>query len=210
MRLRYTHVLWDFNGTILNDVEVGIKSVNTLLHRRGLPLLNSVDDYHEAFTFPVINYYRKLGFDFDNESYDDIAIEWVTEYLRNSELAYINDGVVDALKAIAIPQIILSASELNILIQQLTDLGIIEYFAEVLGLNDIKASSKITLATEWVERIKPESAVLIGDTVHDYETASAIGIDCILINGGHQNKGTLLKCGVPVLNSVREVIDYLL
>ena len=204
----YSHILWDFNGTILNDVETGIRSVNTLLARRKLKTLDTIEEYREYFTFPIINYYRKLGFDFDAESFDDIAIEWVAEYLDNEKYAFINSGITDVLKRIEIPQIILSASEKGMLIKQLTDLGIIDYFDEILGLDNLKAGSKIDIAKEWISRVKPTAAVLIGDTVHDYETATAIGIDCILVTGGHQNKGTLLKCSVPVLDDIRDVFKF--
>jgi len=204
----YSHILWDFNGTILNDVETGIRSVNALLARRKLKTLDTLEEYRDYFTFPIINYYRTLGFDFESESFDDIAIEWVTEYLNNEKYAFINSGIVDVLKRIQIPQIILSASEINMLTKQLTDRGIIGYFDEILGLDNLKASSKIDIAKEWISRVKPASAVLIGDTVHDYETASAVGIDCILITGGHQNKGTLLRCGVPVLDDIGEIFKF--
>ena len=208
--MKYSHLIWDFNGTILNDVDTGIKSVNTLLERRGLKLVDSVDEYRENFTFPIINYYRKLGFDFNAESFDDIAVEWVAEYMENVKSAEVTQGIVDVLKSVTIPQIILSASEITMLTDQLTELGIIGYFDEILGLDNIRAGSKIDIAAEWINRVKPESALLIGDTVHDYETARAINADCILIACGHQNKGTLLKCGVPVIDDIGEIFNYLL
>lgn len=203
----YSHILWDFNGTILNDVETGIISVNTLLRRRGMPLIKNLDDYHEVFMFPIVEYYQKLGFDFERESFDDLAVEWVNEYLYNVRHAKVRDGVIETLSAITVPQIVLSATEINMLKEQLTELGIIKYFIEIMGLDNIKAGSKIDIAMEWIDRVKPKSAVLIGDTTHDYETATAMGIDCILIAGGHQSKDTLLRCGVPVLNNVSEVLN---
>jgi Predicted phosphatases len=208
--MKYSHLLWDFNGTILNDVDTGIKSVNTLLKCRGLKLLESVDEYQEVFTFPVINYYHKLGFDFESESYDDIAVEWVAEYMENVKSAEINRGIVDVLKSVTVPQIILSASEINMLTTQLTNLSIIGYFDEILGLDNIKAGSKIDIAVDWMNRVKPKSALLIGDTVHDYETAKAIGVDCILVTFGHQKRGTLLQYGVPVIDDIGEIFNYLL
>jgi len=208
--MKYSHLIWDFNGTILNDVDTGIKSVNTLLKRRRLKLIGGVDEYQEMFTFPVIDYYRKLRFDFTVESYDDIAAEWVTEYMENVKSAELNHGIADVLTAVTIPQIILSASEITMLTAQLTKLGIIGYFDEILGLDNIRAGSKIYIAAQWKNKVKPKAALLIGDTVHDYETAKAINVDCVLIACGHQKKGTLLTCGVPVIDDIGEIFNYLL
>ena len=43
--MTYTHAVWDFNGTILNDVDAGILAVNELLAERGLPQLSGKEDY---------------------------------------------------------------------------------------------------------------------------------------------------------------------
>ena len=48
-RKTYTHVVWDFNGTILNDVRHGIDCVNTMLEKRGLPVLPDEDACLRAF-----------------------------------------------------------------------------------------------------------------------------------------------------------------
>ena len=53
--MKYKNVVWDWNGTLLNDVKVGVNTLNDMLGRRGLPLL-SVEDYKEKFGFPVIDF----------------------------------------------------------------------------------------------------------------------------------------------------------
>lgn len=207
--MKYTHIVWDFNGTILNDVETGIKSINTLLARRNLPIVKSIDEYHGAFRFPVIEYYKHVGFDFNKESYEEIAAEWVAEYNKNAVGAKLYDGVTEALKNIKAPQYIISASEKSILVNQLAYYNILNYFTEIIGLENIYASSKITIALEWKNRIKPEKVLLIGDTDHDHKTALAMEADCILIAGGHQSHDTLKKCGVPVFNNIKEAYGFL-
>ncbi len=205
----YSHILWDFNGTILDDTEAGIKSENVLLTRRNMPLIESVNAYREVFTFPIIEYYKKLGHNFEDESYDDLAVEWMEQYLIHSKFSKLQYGVKELLEHIKsknIPQLVLSASEVNLLKGQLKDFSIDHYFTEILGLNNILAHSKIDIGKEWVNRVKPTKAVLIGDTVHDFQVANAIGIDCILICAGHQNRETLLECKVPVLENLTEAI----
>lgn len=44
-------IIWDWNGTLLNDADLAVQTMNQLLERRGLQVL-SVDDYKSVFTFP--------------------------------------------------------------------------------------------------------------------------------------------------------------
>ncbi|MBP5245457.1 MAG: HAD hydrolase-like protein, partial [Clostridia bacterium] len=114
--MKYTHILWDFNGTILDDVQTGIKSINTLLERRNLPVIPDESYYKDVFTFPIINYYKRLGFDFSKEPFDIIAHEWVKEYMENVKDAGVNDGVIHLLKRAkeqGVKQYILSATQLE-------------------------------------------------------------------------------------------------
>ncbi len=210
--MRYTHILWDFNGTLLDDVGTGIVSVNTLLSARGLKTLEGIEEYHKVFGFPIIEYYKRLGFDFDAEPYEKVAHEWVALYLHHVKDARLYDGVTDVLseiKALGIPQLILSATEKDMLEEQLSSLGIRKYFCEVLGLDNIYAHSKVELGRKWMKRVCPERAVLIGDTEHDFEVAKAIGADCILVEGGHMPKETLKKCGVTVVKNIKEIVKIL-
>lgn len=207
--MSYTHIFWDFNGTILDDVQTGIDCVNKLLSQRGLTVIPDKDYYKKVFGFPIIDYYKRLGFDFDKESYHDVAVEWVSLYMENVKEASMNDGVKELLCKImelGIPQYILSATEQNMLKVQLEMLGIADYFNEVTGLDNIHAGSKTELGKRFAEKIQPQKALVIGDTTHDYETALAIGADCILFTGGHMNRETLEKCGCRLFDSFREIL----
>ena len=210
--MKYTHILWDFNGTILDDVGVGVESANILLKRHGLNELKSVEEYRQIFCFPIIDYYRKLGFDFNQTSYNDLAVEWVSIYNANVHKAKLYDGIIRLLTEIRktkTPQLILSATELKMLTAQLKSLGISEYFDKVLGTGDIYAYSKKDIALNWSNIEKPQKAVLIGDTTHDADVAEAVGFDCILIANGHEDKERLLKTNVTVVDSVNEIFDLL-
>ena len=79
--------MWDFNGTIFDDAEAGIDAVNKMLSERGLNVIESRERYKEIFDFPIEEYYRGLGFDFDKEPYEYLAPIWVDLYNRNAEHA---------------------------------------------------------------------------------------------------------------------------
>ena len=57
--------------------------------------------------------------------------------------------------------------------------------------------------------VLPSEILLIGDTVHDHEVAELLGIDCVLIARGHNKKCKLENCGVPVFDSIKELVDNL-
>ena len=75
-------VVWDWNGTLLNDVEVAFSAMNQMLSRRGLPRLESLSAYREIFTFPVRDYYVAAGLDLERESFSELAVEWTQLYNR--------------------------------------------------------------------------------------------------------------------------------
>lgn len=209
--MEYTHIIWDFNGTILDDLQPCINVLNTMLERRGLSLC-STEHYKEVFGFPIKAYYETVGFDFTKEDYAVLADEWAALYLAESASSTLCRGVLDAFeffKAKGVPQIILSATEQNMLSAQLDALGIKHYFEETLALGNLYAFSKVELGKDWVGRTKPQKALFIGDTLHDFETASAMGVDCVLIESGHQSKKRLQAAGVPVFESVAELIEAL-
>ena len=63
-------ILWDWNGTLLDDVEVALAAMNEMLARRGLPLLQGREPYRDIFTFPVRVYYTAAGLDLSAEPFE--------------------------------------------------------------------------------------------------------------------------------------------
>lgn len=209
----YTHVIWDFNGTILNDVRLGIDCVNTMLAARGLPVLPDEDAYRRVFGFPIDDYYRRLGFDFEREDYDTVlAPEWVALYRAGEAACPVNPGVLETIQEIQrlkIPQILLSASNLQQLKEQLARLGISPAFEEVLGLDNIHARSKALLAVAWMEAHPNARPLFVGDTEHDADVAEAVGADCVLYCGGHRPADKLAERGKPLISSISEILSFL-
>ena len=212
--MNYTYCIWDFNGTIFDDIGASIKAVNTLLAERGLPTLESKERYHEVFDFPIIDYYRRIGFDFDKEPYEVVAPLWVELYLENSKSSGLFEDVISALdffESQGVKQSVLSASELKMLTGQLRDLGIYDRFEEIMGIDNIYAESKLALASAWKERHAGERVMFIGDTTHDYETAKLLGADCYLVSAGHQPEYKLRTAGedAMIFPSLNSLIEYL-
>ena len=210
--MKYTHLFWDFNGTLFADMQAGVNSVNMMLSERSLPIIESLEVYRQIFDFPIREYYRGLGFDFDKEPYEVLAPIWVELYNKNSLSCQLTDGVTETLKKVesmGVRQVVFSATEKNMLCGQLEQLGIIDYFEEIIGLENIHAESKLHLAKRWREE-HPEAAVLyVGDTVHDAESARLLSADCLLYAGGHQSRERLARCGFDIIDRIPDLIAYL-
>ena len=95
------------------------------------------------------------------------------------------------------------------LCEQLGELGVSEYFIEVIGLDHIKATSKLHLAGAWREEHPNAVPLFIGDTDHDLYAANAMCADCILVACGHQSFDTLKGCHDVVVHDMDELYTLL-
>jgi phosphoglycolate phosphatase len=167
--------------------------------------------YKEVFSFPVIDYYRKIGFDLNKESFENLSVEFIDAYnqaLGSAPLAASAVRVLDHFKKTGKINIIISAMKQDMLVKSVKSKNLEGYFSAILGIDDIYAASKSHIAIEYVEShgLKVDGMVLIGDTEHDYEVAEEIGCRCILISDGHQSEQRLLATGARVVSSLDDLI----
>ena len=202
-------LIWDWNGTLLNDTNYCVDCMNILLKERNIPLLD-ISKYKEIFTFPVQEYYKNAGFDFSKEDFSIPATEFIDHYLENLESTDIFEHSINTLDycmSLGLKQYILSAMEHQSLIETLNARGLTKYFTDISGIGDHYARSKTESGKKLIDSIGiHESEILmIGDTVHDLEVAKELGIECLLISNGHQSKERLLKETTDVINSIAEL-----
>ena len=210
----YSYVLWDWNGTLIDDLQMNIDLENSMLRQRNHPPLPSKEFYLENFDFPILDFYHLIGYTFENETYEEVAEIYAAEYekrLATTSLFPDAENVLDALSKSGSRQVIISATEQNMLLSQIERYGISKYFESILGTDNKLGQSKVQTALSWLREneIDPKTAVFIGDTLHDLETAKALGCDCILTSRGHFSKNRLLSAGVPVADSLDEVLEML-
>ena len=209
MKEKYSHVIWDWNGTILNDVELCVEIGNNLFRRKGLPTI-TVAKYKSIFTIPVKNYYIAAGFDFSKESFEIVGREWMDEYEERKYECSLYVDLVNTMKKfenLGIGQSLLSAYKQDNLKSMVDKFELTDYLENVVGLDNIYAAGKRHLAKELVKSINngSKNILMIGDTIHDFEVANEIGADCILVADGHQSKDVLIKSGAKVYDSLKEL-----
>ena len=215
MTTHYKHIIWDWNGTLLNDIELCLRVLNRLLAKRGKRAITQ-EDYRSNFGFPVIHFYNYLGLETDKDSFERVSREFIDDY----EMCWFEEctlhpeaaSVLDQSQQLGISHSVLSAAKQEALNKGIRHFGIHTHFLGLTGADNIYAEGKIDKGRHWVQQLnwELEEIVLIGDTVHDYEVAQAIGTDCILMAHGHHSFQRLAETGSPVVNSFQELIPLVL
>ncbi len=186
----YEHIIWDWNGTLLNDLAHTLSVTNRLLEKYKLPLLTQ-EQYQKIFRFPIRTYYQDLGYDLERLSFAELCDEFMAEYNRdhakNSRL-FENAREILQIVRHTKRQSILSAAAQSDLDEMMRHHGIAPHFHAVYGIADNQASSKLARGKELLAQteIPAEKTLLIGDTDHDLEVGQALGVDVLLIADGHQ------------------------
>jgi phosphoglycolate phosphatase len=207
------HVIWDWNGTLLDDARICVSAINVLLRRRRLPPV-SLRRYRDLFGFPVRSYYEAIGFQIADAEWPQVAAEYHAVYAALSRQAPLRRGTLRTLRFMkrrGWVLSILSASEANLLHRMVAERGILAYFQRIAGLTDFFAHSKESLGRALMRDtdIPASRTLLIGDTIHDYEVARHLGCRCLLMAGGHQSAQRLRRCGVPLVTGMTAVTRQL-
>lgn len=208
-----THVVWDWNGTLWDDTQLCIAIMNEMLRERGMPALDRAR-YQQIFDFPVIRYYERLGFDFKAEPFAVVGAEFIRRYeLRRLEATLHPPArpTLQALRELGLQQSVLSAYRHETLEELLISAGIRDFFMGVLGSDNVYAEGKVTQGRQWIKHlgVSPDRVVLIGDTEHDFDVATAMGCPCLLVAAGYHPRTRLEKLGAPVLDSLDQIPGWL-
>lgn len=202
------YYIFDFNGTVVDDLDLSVECINHTIEKYldRKPLTR--DDYRNVFRFPVKAYYEDVGFDFNKLNWEEVGTYWMDYYQSRREEPNLHKGVKEFMiknHELGNKNILLSASSMDNLISHTKALGIYDLLDEILGLDNIYATSKIPLGVNFVKDKNKEDCIMLGDTEHDLEVANAMGVKCILIANGHESKERLLKVHKDVVDRIEEV-----
>ena len=208
----FRQIVWDWNGTLLNDVQASVNTINPLLASHSLPPTD-VDHYRELFGFPVRNYYTAMGFSLENEDWDLLARTFHVLFLADPSIRLHTETLptLRHCRDAGLRMSILSASEQNLLERMLADADVTAWFDFIHGIDNLHGHSKIETGRTLLKRLAcpPAQILFVGDTLHDHEVATTLGCACVLISQGHQSHARLLTAGCPVLKSLAELPEFL-
>lgn len=206
----YDIVIWDWNGTLLDDTELCYRIANEMRVERGMDPLPHVDDYRAIFTFPVIEYYKRMGYTFETEPFEQVSVQFVARYAERFHDTPLQPCAKEALAAVlknGARQVLLSATGQDKLDEQVAHFQLAGYFERVIGGSNNLAHGKADYAMEFLREsgVSPARALFVGDTDHDFEIASSIGCGCAILVPGHQTRAHLETLGAKLIESLCEV-----
>lgn len=200
-------VLWDFNGTVMDDMGASVGAVNAMLTRRGLPLIDE-DWYPLHLVMPLTQFYSDVGFDMQKERIEEVSEEFQMECRKFPRPVF--PEVMEALKRFqgrGIHQLLFSSLHHDLLIKQAEERQIASYFEAIVGRQDRSLGGKEKAAEAYFEAhgLRAEEVLVVGDLTTDYEMAAYLGCPCALIHKGHQHRDILSRTGAYILNDASEL-----
>jgi phosphoglycolate phosphatase len=190
------HILWDWNGTLLDDTQAALDTLNIMLRRRGAPEIE-MEFYRDNFAFPVKPFYSSIGMALENEDWDKLAEEYHDIYAVQPKS--LNSRALEALSLVrdaGSRQSIISALRQDLLDAATGRYGVSGFMEHIYGVDNLDGSSKIDRARLLLSAIRRESddeIVIIGDSLHDFEVAQELGVRCVLCSQGSHAAWRLAK-----------------
>ncbi len=210
---QFDHVIFDWNGTIVDDVALAVHALNKVRAEQGLSVL-TIDEYRHNFGFPIEEFYRRIGFDLSKTPFTDLARSYLAVF-NPDVLACKTHAGVDLILAAAqranAKTWVLSASHEDILLRDARQRGLHDAFEAIAGLADNEATGKEAIAIRLDDRMGSPGprALLVGDTLHDAEIARSRRWSCILVPNGHQSISHLALACVTVAESLGDVARHI-
>lgn len=211
--MNFKQIIWDWNGTLWDDTWLCVEINNHMLERRGLPSID-IETYRAKLCFPVTDYYCQIGFDYETDPYNRLAEEFIQEYHRRRFECPLHSEareLIQFFQTLELPQAVLSAYEQKALLEATDYFELTGLFTDIVGLNDIYAHGKLENGKQYIAELNvdPAEVLFVGDTIHDFEVAEAMGVHCALVANGHNSRERLEACGVPVFDSLAELKSLL-
>jgi len=208
--VKYKHIIWDWNGTLVNDTWLFVDIMNGVLKNRNLNGI-TVDDYRNVFDFPVQEYYKKLGFDFKDEPFESAGLDFIKIYDGRKFEPQLFDDTISTLNKLTnsgCTHSVLSAQNVITLKKSVFYYQLDGIFQYISGLEDHYAIGKVEQGKNLIQNLNfdLDKVVMIGDTEHDYEVAQAMGINCFLMDRGHNSTKRLEKKQTEVFSSFSQLL----
>ncbi|MGH8928428.1 MAG: HAD family hydrolase [Acidimicrobiia bacterium] len=204
------HIVWDWNGTLFDDLELVVRAVNQGLARFGATPID-LDGYRSHYTRPVKLFYdRLLGRPVTDQEWLVIDEVFHDAYRSALDQASLTADAAEALKTVSHgghTQSLLSMFPHPDLIPLVDRMGIASFFDRIDGLadgspGDLKASYLERHLRLLIGGDEVGSVVVIGDTPDDAIAASHVGARPILYDGGSHHRQDLESTGAEVASSL--------
>ena len=187
LKRRFKTIIWDFDGVIVDSLEVREEGFLVALDFLPKDLVNRFIKYHRANT--GYSRYQKLDW-FEKRVLkkplsNDLRMKFYQKYnsyvlSKLCDKQFLIEGTEEIFKSLRLQQFIVSASDQSELRLITESLGLKEYFAEIKGSPIPKTENINNLLSFY--NLDRSATVLIGDSINDFEAAEINGISFLGIN----------------------------
>jgi phosphoglycolate phosphatase-like HAD superfamily hydrolase len=205
-----THLVWDWNGTLLDDLSLVVTATNEAFAAVGGRAVDA-DEHRRTFRRPVAEFYAEiLQRAVDEEEFERLDRIFHDAYRLGLTSMTLAKDAQQALTSWPGTQSLLSMWFHHELVPALETYGLTGAFTRVDGLRtvvggDLKAGH---LARHLAELgLTGDQAVLIGDSLDDAHAAESVGAGIVLYTGGFTDPARLRASGLPVADSLVEAVD---
>jgi phosphoglycolate phosphatase-like HAD superfamily hydrolase len=202
------HVIWDWNGTLVDDLSVVVDAVNVSLAAIGEAPITA-DHYRDHYTRPVRRFYDGLlGRAIEDDEWATIDTTFHDTYAATLHRVSLTDGAEEAIEMVAASgatQSILSMWWHDDLVPEVKRHALDGVMVRVDGNTLDAGETKARLLQIHLERLGDRGTpVMIGDATDDARAAIEVGIAVVLYDGGSHHEHELRSFGVPVARSLVE------
>jgi phosphoglycolate phosphatase-like HAD superfamily hydrolase len=207
-----THVVWDWNGTILDDNDAVVSSVNAVCAAFGREPVE-LEYWRSIYRRPLLDCYRELlRQELSTQDWAAIDRHFHDTYRILLHTTRLAPGVPDELRrwqAAGRRQSLLSMWFHDELVPLVTQHGLTDLFTRIDGLRvDTGGHGKAAHLIEHLTalNVDPADVLVIGDVLDDAMAAEAAGARCVLVTTGVSSRQTLKAAGVPVVDSIADAL----
>jgi phosphoglycolate phosphatase len=182
-------VFWDWNGTLLNDLDYSLGITNEILGLKSSATL-SKQFYQEHFTIPIKDYYDKVGMFNTGFTFDELTDHYISRYQAGRHVPELYSGAKNCLNKLGdkgLSQVLFSAAHISELEFQVKHHGLTEVFEIMSGSGDFYGGCKLERGQALKNEYGFKNGVLVGDTLHDVEIGKEIGFETVWVSEGHQS-----------------------
>ncbi|MEU3772619.1 HAD family hydrolase [Streptomyces sp. NPDC032472] len=211
---RAVHIVWDWNGTLLHDIDAVIAATNASFAEFGFAPI-TLERYRELYVVPVPRFYERLMGRLPTEAeWEVMDAAFHRHYWEAAEDTGLTPGAKELLRdweAEGLTQSLLSLAPHDRLVPLVREHRIDRYFLRVDGRTGPSHTSKAGHLVRHMEAlahsgVTPEATVLIGDAVDDALAAAHVGARAVLYTGGSHSRTSLESAGVPVVDTLAEAV----
>tara|TARA_B100000963_G_C22534590_1_gene629149 strand:- start:572 stop:1216 length:645 start_codon:yes stop_codon:yes gene_type:complete len=212
--MKYKHIIWDWNGTLLNDTALCVEMLNNSLEKRNLRPI-SVNEYRRKFLFPIKTFYESVGFDFAHEPFEITNEEFHSGFEKNFKKLALQPDALSSIKKLnekKVTQSILSATVQRKLVDQVKYFGLDAFLNNIVGISNTPSGfGKEYEGKELLLNvlIPKEETIIVGDSMLDFSVSQSLGIDCALIYNGHNNMERLTATGSETFPNIKSFYTWL-